>query len=176
MPCPSLSQYQLDARVTQATWHLCFTQPPQLNKVQQHQIMGIEYTWYLFAIFKKRMGVDGGGGNLWFPVCFPAHQSPSEKDVPQRALDVYTTSPQRRWHVMTLRRRCINVMCSLGPKRTQFDLIDSKVFFYRNPLFRRDKNNFDKVAFPEIVSKPLNKRDTHRENGYAAPKPVCAAA
>ena len=27
-PCPNVSQYQLDAPVTQDTWHLCTTQPP----------------------------------------------------------------------------------------------------------------------------------------------------
>ena len=32
----------------------------------------------------------------------------------QRARDVYTTSSQRRCNVMTLRRRCIDVMCPLG--------------------------------------------------------------
>ena len=29
-PCPTVSQYQLDAPVTQNTRHLCFTQPPPL--------------------------------------------------------------------------------------------------------------------------------------------------
>ena len=32
----------------------------------------------------------------------------------QQAHDVNTTSPQRRYNVMTLSRRCINVMCPLG--------------------------------------------------------------
>ena len=38
-PCPTQSQYQLDAPVTQDTQHLCLTQPPLFNSGHIHPKM-----------------------------------------------------------------------------------------------------------------------------------------
>ena len=56
------------------------------------------------------------------------------EDIAQQTHDVNTTSPQRRSNVMTLHRRCINVICLLGN-------IIQRVSYFTNTCFQNKKNS-----------------------------------
>ena len=69
-PCPTVSQYQLDAPVTQDTLHLCLIQPPP------HRSTSDEYTQHVFEE-KRKISMHFGGKRVFGkPTLMSTHNIP----------------------------------------------------------------------------------------------------